>query len=247
MKRLITILVGVAAFIALLGVILIGVRREVRGNPAARPAQRNSAEWRARHQVIADRLQQGHAGVLWIGDSIVERWEGPGQAIWDRYYVPRDAVNMGISSDHTEYVLWRLEHCPLERVSPKLAIVMIGQDNTGWCSADQIAGGVSAVVTELRQKLPAMKILLLGVFYRGESSNDERAELAATNVLLAKLEDHEHVFYLDINSIFENPDGTIRQSLMPDFEHPSEEGYRVWAKAIEPKVAELLGEPPIDP
>jgi hypothetical protein len=31
---------------------------------------------------------------------------------------------------------------------------------------------------------------------------------------------------------------------MPDFEHPNEEGHRVWAVAIEQKVAELMGEGP---
>ncbi|MBL9167375.1 MAG: hypothetical protein JNN07_06505 [Verrucomicrobiales bacterium] len=31
---------------------------------------------------------------------------------------------------------------------------------------------------------------------------------------------------------------------MPDFEHPNEEGHRVWAAAIEPKVAELMGDTP---
>lgn len=31
--------------------------------------------------------------------------------------------------------------------------------------------------------------------------------------------------------------------LMPDYLHPSPEGYRVWAKAIGPKLKELLGEP----
>jgi lysophospholipase L1-like esterase len=34
---------------------------------------------------------------------------------------------------------------------------------------------------------------------------------------------------------------------MPDFEHPNQEGCRVWAETIEPKVAELLGEEAIKP
>jgi lysophospholipase L1-like esterase len=28
---------------------------------------------------------------------------------------------------------------------------------------------------------------------------------------------------------------------MPDLLHPNEEGYRRWAEALEPKLAELLG------
>jgi beta-glucosidase len=33
--------------------------------------------------------------------------------------------------------------------------------------------------------------------------------------------------------------------IMPDYLHPNEEGYRVWAEAIEPKVAELMGVEPV--
>ena len=46
---------------------------------------------------------------------------------------------------------------------------------------------------------------------------------------------------MDINNVFVLPDGTIPDSLMPDFEHPSPEGYRLWAEAIENKVSQLIG------
>jgi len=29
---------------------------------------------------------------------------------------------------------------------------------------------------------------------------------------------------------------------MPDYLHPNKEGYKIWAEAIEPKVAELMDE-----
>ena len=53
------------------------------------------------------------------------------------------------------------------------------------------------------------------------------------------------MFYMDVNYLFLRPDGSIPASLMPDFEHPNEEGHRVWAAAIEPKVAELMGDSPV--
>ena len=43
------------------------------------------------------------------------------------------------------------------------------------------------------------------------------------------------------------PGGTIPKSLTPGFEHPNKEDCRVWAEAIEPKVAELLSEAAIKP
>ena len=233
---------------AIVSALLMGVAWSAAAeNTATAPVSRDNPNWIKRHQTMADRVKEGHAKLLWIGDSIVQRWEGPGRTIWNRYYGHRDAVNLGIGGDRTQHVLWRLDHCNLECVSPKLAIVMIGQNNGPDNSAEEIAEGVTAIVTQLRQKKPDMKILLLAITFRGEHPNDEQVKLAKTNEILAKLEDGRHVFYMNINRIFLLPDGTIPKSLMPDCEHPNKEGCRLWAEAVEPKVAELLGERPIKP
>lgn len=216
-------------------------------NSAIAPVPHDSAHSLERHHAMSERLKTGHAKVLWIGDSIVERFDDVGKPTWEKYYAPRDAVNLGISGDRTEHVLWRLDHCNLERVSPKLAIVMIGQNNGPHNTAEEIADGVTAIVTKLRERCPEMKILLLGIFYRGEKPNDEQIKLGTSNDLLSQKADGQHIFYMNVNKIFMAPDGAIVKSLMPDFEHPNAEGCRIWAEAIEPKVAELLGEQPIKP
>ena len=90
---------------------------------------------------MSDRLKTGHANVLWIGDSIVERRETHGKTVWDKYYAHRDAVNLVIGGDKTENVLWRLDPCNIECVSPRLAIVMIGQNNGGSNTAEEIGEG----------------------------------------------------------------------------------------------------------
>jgi beta-glucosidase len=87
----------------------------------------------------------------------------------------------------------------------------------------------------------------LAIFPRREKPNPERAVFAIANGIIAQLADGKTVFYLDINSIFLRPDGSIPQSLMGDFEHPTPLGYRAWAEAIEPQVAELMGDRPVAP
>lgn len=118
---------------------------------------------------------------------------------------------------------------------------MIGTNNTGRDTAEQIAGGVTAVVNEVRQRSPGTKILLLAIFPRAESpANPARAKIAEVNQMIAKLDDGQHVFFLDIGARFLQPDGTLPASIMPDFLHPNEHGYVIWADAIAPKLAELL-------
>ena len=169
-------------------------------------------------------------------------WDG--QPVWDHYYAQRNGVVLGMTGDRTEQVLWRLQNGNIDSISPKLAIVMIGQNNGPFNTGEEIGAGVTAIVQMLRKKLPETKVLVLAIFPRGEKPTKERAVLATANEIVSKLADGKYVFYMDVNYLFLRPDGSIPASRMPDFEHPSEEGHRVWAAAIEPKVAELMGDAP---
>jgi lysophospholipase L1-like esterase len=124
---------------------------------------------------------------------------------------------------------------------------MIGQNNGGHNTAAEIGAGVIAVVQTIRAKLPTTKILLLAIFPRRAKPTEEREVLATASRIAAQLADNTTIFYLDITTIFLRPDGSIPAELMPDFEHPSAKGYRRWAEAIEPKVAELMGDKAITP
>jgi beta-glucosidase len=196
-----------------------------------------------RHQQINERAKQGNVDLLFIGDSITAGWEGAGKEVWKKYYEPRKAMNAGIGGDRTQHVLWRLDHGNIDGLSPKLAVLMIGTNNFGANSAEDIALGVKAIVEKLRTKLPETKILVLGVFPRGEKIDDPlRQKDHAVNDIIKNLADGKLVHYLNINDKLLGPDGTQDRKLMPDLVHLSPAGYQIWADAIEPKVVELLGE-----
>ena len=213
-------------------------------NTAVVPAPGGGDTWWARQKAMNARVKQGHVDLIYIGDSIVRSWMWDGQPVWDHYYAKRNGVVLGMTGDRTEQVLWRLQNGNIDGISPKLAIVMIGQNNGPFNTGEEIGAGVTAIVQTLGQKLPDTKILVLALFPRGEKPTAERAVLAKANEIAAKLADGKYVFYRDVNYLFLRPDGSIPASLMPDFEHPNEEGHRVWAAAIEPQVAELMGDAP---
>ena len=211
---------------------------------AATPAPRTLQWWQDRHKNMNARVKQGKVDLIFVGDSITQLWEGPGKDVWKKYYGARNAVNLGISADWTSHVLWRLDHGNIDGISPKLAIVMIGTNNaSGGQPAEQIAGGVEAIVQRLRTKLPQTKILLMAIFPRGADVNDVfRKKNTATNAIISKLADGQKVFYLDIGPQLLAADGTLSKTIMPDLVHPSAQGYEIWAKAIEPTVAKTLGQ-----
>jgi len=217
---------------------------------AVKPVPRSlESNWVARAKLLDKRVKEKpDAELLFIGDSITEGWEGKFAtnvwAIWDKYYGKRKAVNLGIGGDRTQHVLWRLEKAPLDDVKPKAAVVMIGTNNSNGedNTPGQIAEGVAAVVKKLRERLPNTKILLLGIFPRGENFNVQRGKITQINQVLTKLHDGSNVHYLDIGPQFLANDGILPGEIMPDYLHLSAAGYQVWADAIEPKLAELLGE-----
>ena len=206
------------------------------------PVAKTKPSWIERHEAMNAKAKAGDIDLIYIGDSIVQFFETKGRDVWNRYYTPRKALNLGISADRTQHVLWRLDHGNIDGIAPKLAIVMIGQNNGGHNSAEEIAQGVTAIVDRIRSKLPETKILLLGIFQRREKPSPEREVLAKANKILSRLDDGKTIHFMDINNLFVQADGTITSDLMPDFEHPSAKGYQLWSETIEPVVARLMGE-----
>lgn len=52
-----------------------------------------------------------------IGDSITHGWENQGKGVWDKYYKDRKAINLGLSGDRTDHVLWRRQNGEVDGTS----------------------------------------------------------------------------------------------------------------------------------
>jgi lysophospholipase L1-like esterase len=131
---------------------------------------------------------------------------------------------------------------------------MIGTNNTPpdrRQSAEEIAGGIKAIVAELKRQKPDMKILLLGVFPRGSKADADKAtktvpaeklnkKIPAINAIIAKLHDGKTVFYKDIGKLFLNNDAGLPGDIMPDYLHLSPKGYDIWGNAIKGDIEKLL-------
>jgi beta-glucosidase len=209
---------------------------------AVTPAPRTDDWWTKMHDGFNERAKKGDVELVFLGDSITQGWAD--NDTWKKYYGPRHAANFGIGGDRTQHVLWRLEHGNFDGIKPKLVVLMIGTNNSNGAdnTAAEIADGIKAIVAQLREKLPDTKVLLLGIFPRGEKPNPQREKNAQASELASKIADDKHVFYLDIGPKFLTADGTLTKEVMPDYLHLSPQGYEIWAEAIEPKVKELLGE-----
>ncbi len=215
--------------------------------PTAKPSHReNEAWWRQRHQAkkaLKDSMEQ--VDLIFIGDSITHSWESKGKEVWEKYYSDRNALNLGFSGDRTEHVLWRLQHDAIVGISPKVAVVMIGTNNTGHKmeKPENVAEGVKKIVEQLRSDLPETNILLLAIFPRDKKARGlKRKNNESINEIISKLDAEDQVIYLNINKHFLAEDGSLSREIMPDYLHPNAKGYQIWAEAMEPTLKQLMNE-----
>ncbi len=213
---------------------------------AVTPAHKlNTGWWKNRHQQKLAAAQNTDCQLLFIGDSITHGWEGAGRKVWAEYYAKRKPFNLGFSGDRTEHVLWRLNHGKLANFKPKVAVIMIGTNNTGHSmqKASETAEGIKAIITKLHQHSPDTKVLLLAIFPRCAKPNHPvRVLNTQINTIIKTYADGNRVHFLDLSPAFLTKDGILPRKVMPDLLHPHAHGYRLWAKAMEPKLKELLGE-----
>lgn len=219
--------------------------KEAADEPAIKLGRDFGDSFLQRHLGFRKDLQakNGRCGILFVGDSITDGWRNRnGSPIFAKYYGALDPLNIGIGGDKTQHVLWRLDHGEVEGISPKVAVLMIGTNNLGSNTNDEIVAGVTKIVKELKEKLPNTKVLLLAIFPRDmKPDTQNRKRIKEINEQLAKLDDGgKTVKYLDIGQKFLDADGTLPKDVMPDSLHPNAKGYQIWADATEPTLKEML-------
>ncbi len=173
------------------------------------------------------------ADMIFIGDSITQGWRTKGEAVWQANFAPRNALDFGISGDRTQQVLWRMENYPIQRLHPKVAVVLIGTNNRD--TAPQIAEGVKAVLTKTQTMYPGIKIILVSIMPRSQFND----LMMATDAILRTYADDKTIYYLDLVPLM-TPVGDNFKGLGPDHLHPDASGYQLWADALLPLVNKLL-------
>jgi lysophospholipase L1-like esterase len=210
---------------------------------AVKPTERKDKGAVERHSAFVERAKKGDVQVLFLGDSITQGWEGKqGLDAWKRIAALYKIANFGIGGDRTQHVLWRItEGKELEGIEPQAIVLMIGTNNMGDNSAEEIADGITAIVKELNRQRPKAKVLLFGVFPRSAKATDAvRDKVKQCNKRIAKLDDGKQVRYVDIGDKFLDKDGNLPKDIMPDYLHLSQKGYEIWAEAVEDGLSKML-------
>ena len=127
----------------------------------------DEAWWAERHRrIVATAQSHPETQLLLIGDSIINNFDKPNPPdedflpIWNEFYAPRQALNLGFSGDSTAHVLWRLQHGEVAGLHPKVAVLLIGTNNSDdrhfkkVHTPEEIFAGTKAIVDLIRQRHP---------------------------------------------------------------------------------------------
>lgn len=208
--------------------------------PMPNPEVSIQSWWLARHEAVNATLLIGDSQLLFFGNSIVHGFEGAGKEVWQKYYANRGALNMGFGWDRTQHLLWRLDNSDFSNVSAKLAVVLIGTNNIGRNTPEEIIETITLIVQRIRSKIAHCNVLLLGILPRYIISHPDRLNIAEINAGISKLADNHTIYFIDIGQVFLDNSGDISKEIMADGLHPTTQGYYLLAEAIEPLVKELV-------
>jgi len=210
----------------------------------------NTNAWQVnRHRQFMSKVKAGGAPVVFIGDSITHFWEGTGTAAWNKYFANGKyrALNLGISADRTEHVLWRLTAGgELDGYEAKVVLLMIGTNNSGQLPYEQetpadTVSGIKEILKVIAEKQPKARIILTSIFPRGNGPKDPvRLRNDAVNGAIRQFADNKRIIWCDFSDKFLTPDGVLSAEIFPDRLHPNAMGYEIWASSVIPLIDQCL-------
>ncbi|XP_025869831.2 platelet-activating factor acetylhydrolase IB subunit alpha1 [Vulpes vulpes] len=221
-----------------------GAKMSGEENPASKPTPvqdvQGDGRWMSLHHRFVADSKDKEPEVVFIGDSLVQLMHQC--EIWRELFSPLHALNFGIGSDSTQHVLWRLENGELEHIRPKIVVVWVGTNNHGH-TAEQVTGGIKAIVQLVNQRQPQARVVVLGLLPRGQHPNPLREKNRRVNELVrAALAGHPRAHFLDADPGFVHSDGTISHHDMYDYLHLSRLGYTPVCRALHSLLLRLLAQ-----
>ncbi|MCQ2388289.1 MAG: GDSL-type esterase/lipase family protein [Kiritimatiellae bacterium] len=182
---------------------------------------------------------KGEIDLVFMGDSITHYWDvgegGDTSTEIEDLKKTYTILNCGYGGDQTQHLLWRARNGELDGYKAKLVMLMIGTNNCGQ-PADQVFAGIKEILKTIHAKQPQAKVLLLPIFPRGAKADDwANKSVQAVNKLIAAEKFPDHVTVFSFAEQLVDANGVTRPELYDDERlHLSDEGFKVWRKAVEP-------------
>lgn len=180
--------------------------------------------------------------VVFDGDSVTDAWgrmDGiGGGTVWKSEFAKLQALNIGIQSETTGNVLYRIQDGLYDMFDTKVYVLMIGWNNLMYRGQplDLSVEGYRKTLTKLRRKLPNAKFLLLAQLAR----DPQQTNVKPYNAQIQHMADYQNIFFMDMNPYFREDSGEPIEGAYRDGVHLMTKGYGIWAGAIKNRLNDLL-------
>lgn len=203
--------------------------------------QRDSYNWKERHEQVLALNKEKAPQIVLIGNSITHYWAGEpaatiarGTDSWENLFKGKVVRNMGFGWDRIENALWRIYHGELDGFDAEKIILLMGTNNLEKNTNDEIIDGINELVRAVRHRQPKAQIYVAGILPRA----GREARIAVLNETLLVRMHTEEATFIDMSSAFLQPNGRIINELFTDGLHPNKEGYQRMAKMLERAIKE---------
>lgn len=220
-----------------------------------------TATTHARHlEILKNRPDLQSNAILFLGDSMMERWLTTGKPFWDNELSKYPIMNAGVGGDRIENLLWRVlpttgpgildvaSYCASAQALPHLGeaelprmgrsystiFLMIGTNNIEKSNPENVASAIQSLLQIIFDKQPNVKrVILYGLTLRSDVPHHKITDL---NRLLSEL-CAQSTF--DGRLIFTSFSEKLNEDrYFDDHVHLSRLGYEHWLGELMPYLSE---------
>jgi lysophospholipase L1-like esterase len=263
MRRSLRVFTGVTAIHSCAAALAVALLACHGMTPSPVSANSNStAEQAAAHQRAADELARndwanlaryraanatlgppspGENRVVFYGNSITESWA----PLFPQLFPGKPYVGRGISGQTTPQLLVRFRQ-DVVALKPRVVVILAGTNdiagNTGPSSLEMIEDNLASMAEIARAN--GIRVVLSSVLpvydYPWKPGLQPAPKIVALNAWIKRYAAATGAVYLDYHSAMKDARDGLPPELAKDGVHPTEAGYRVMARLVEPAIADAL-------
>jgi len=168
--------------------------------------------------------------ILFIGDSLIEFFD------WQARFPGHRVANLGRAGETVEGLLSRIKAITMKHPSPRLVFIMTGINNAAMEDLGFL-DSYGKIIDHLKAACPGARIFvhsLLPTLLPWISD----ASLQEVNRSLARMAEEKGGEFIDLYRLFVDGEGAaVKDYLLADGVHLSDQGYAVWAETLEKIIA----------
>ncbi len=205
--------------------------------PPRLPASPPTVQSWLRHAATIGAAPRSHVDIVLLGDSLAHQWPA-------KCWSGRRVLNLGVSGDRTQHVLWRLACFDDGAIDAEAVVLIIGVNNLAEGDEVQsIVEAVGDVIGEARRVAPGAKIAAVALPPFGPDFRLRDDDRKALNASLANMPD---VIVVGEPAHWA-PHGSEAGCYHPDAVHFTRAGYDRLTAAAAQALAGQEGCPPTEP